>query len=188
MNNWEPPQEAWDKFILFLDADIDVAADKYEVIRRKLITYFERRQCLSAEYLADVSINRVIKRLFDGQIIETLMGYVYGVARIVHLEYLAEQKAGQLLHDEIAHNGEPIETAQTDDLRICFDECLATLTTENHEFIKLYYEDTRRAKIDNRKVMSGRMKISQNALVLRAFQIRKKLERCTNKCLKKRQA
>jgi hypothetical protein len=188
MNDWEPPQEAWDKFLLFLDADIDVAADKYEVIRRKLITYFERRKCLVAEYLADVAINRVMKRLFEGQLIATLMGYVYGVARIVYLEYLAEQRAGQAFHDEIARKGEPIADAEPNDLRICFDECVETLTTENQEFIKLYYEETGRAKIDNRKIMSEQKNVSQNALVLRAFQIRKKLERCINKCLKKRQA
>ena len=41
MSNWVPTREAWDKFLLLLDVDIEVAAEKYEAIRRRLILYFE---------------------------------------------------------------------------------------------------------------------------------------------------
>jgi DNA phosphorothioation-dependent restriction protein DptG len=64
---------------------------------------------------------------------------------------------------------------------------MAELPVEDQKFIKQYYEETQRVKINNRKSMGERLGISQNALVLRAFHIRRRLKRCINKCLKRLQ-
>jgi DNA-directed RNA polymerase specialized sigma24 family protein len=188
MKDWEPSSEAWNKFLSFLDADPDRVGEKYENIQRRLITFFECRRCLAAERLADVSINRVIRRNFEGEVIKSLMGYVYGVAKIVYLEYLAEQGKEQAVRDHLQYVGEPAKgDFDLDGLHVCFDRCLAELPSEDQKFIKQYYEETRRVKIDNRKSMVEQLGISQNALVLRAFHIRKRLKRCINECLKKLQ-
>lgn len=185
MKDWEPPLEAWEKFLSFLDADHDRAGEKYEGIQRKLITFFDCRRCLAPEHLADISINRIIRRYFEGEVINTLMGYVYGVAKIVYLEYLAEQRNEQVMQEHLTYTVEPAETdSEPDNLYVCFDSCMEELPKEDQEFIKQYYEEARRKKIDNRKLMAERLGISQNALVLRAFHIRKRLKRCIDKCLK----
>lgn len=191
MKDWEPPREAWDKFLNLLDEDPNKAGDKYEEIRRKLVTFFECRRCLAAERLADVSINRVIKRYFEGEVITTLMGYVYGVAKIVRLEYLAEQRNEQDARDELTRAGEAVVEpdfgdAEPDILRACFDGCMAELEADDRAFIKRYYEESRQKKIANRRSMAEELNISQNAVVLRVFHIRQRLKKCIDKCLKKR--
>jgi DNA-directed RNA polymerase specialized sigma24 family protein len=116
------------------------------------------------------------------------MGYVYGVAKIINLEYLAEQRNEQSTREHLKYAGATaVEDSDLDDLHGCFDRCMEELPAEDQEFIKQYYEETRRKKIDNRKSIAERLGISQNALVLRAFHIRKRLKRCIDKCLKKRQ-
>lgn len=191
MKDWQPSPEAWNKFLTLLDAEADRAGEKYEEIQRKLITFFECRKCLEAERLADVSINRVIRRYFEGEDIRTPMGYLYGVAKIIFLEYLAEQKQQRAGYDYLTHTGEPTsEQAEgdgNDDLHLCFDGCMAELKDEDRKFIKQYYEELRRKKIDTRKSMAQELEISPNAVALRAFHIRERLRRCINKCLKKRQ-
>jgi hypothetical protein len=189
MKDWEPPPEAWEKFLNLLDKDPDKAGVKYEEIRARLITFFECRRCLAAERLADISINRVIKRYFEGEVITTLMGYAFGVAKVVYLEYLAEQRNEKLVRDEFTRAGEGVvEPGIGDDepyiLQKCFDGCMAVLEADDRAFIKRYYEESRGEKIKNRKFMAGELNISQNAVVLRAYHLRQKLKRCINKCLK----
>lgn len=191
MKDWEPPPEAWEKFLNLLDEDPNKAGDKYEEIRGRLITFFECRRCLAAERLADVSINRVIKRYFEGEVITTLMGYVFGVAKVVRLEYLTEQRNEKLVRDEFTRAGEGVVEPDTDDdepdiLQRCFDACMAELEADDREFIKRYYEESQREKIKNRKSMAEELNISRNAVVLRAYHLRQRLKRCINKCLKKR--
>jgi DNA-directed RNA polymerase specialized sigma24 family protein len=140
-----------------------------------------------AERLADISLNRVIRRYFEGEVISALMGYVYGVAKLVYLEYLADQKNEQAFREHLTYTATSIEVeSDSDDLYACFDACMEELPPDDRKFIKQYYEDTRRKKIDNRKSMAEMIGITQNALVLRAFHIRKRLKRCITKCLKKR--
>lgn len=190
MKDWQPSPEAWDKFLTLLDADSDRAGEKYRELQRKLITFFECRKCLEAERLADVSINRMTRRYFEGEEIRNPMGYIYGVAKIVFLEYLAEQRQQQDGHDYLLHT-EELTSVQDgaeseDDLHACFDGCMVELQAEDRKFIKQYYEELRRKKIDTRKSMAKELGISANAVTLRAFHIRKRLKRCITKCLKKR--
>lgn len=191
MKDWELPPEAWEKFLKLLDDDPDKAGNKYEEIRGRLVTFFECRRCQAAERLADISINRVIKRYFEGEVITTLMGYVFGVAKIVYLEYLAEQRNEKHVQDELLREGEGVvepdfDGDEPDDLQICFDGCMAEVESDDRAFIKRYYEESQRKKIKNRKSMAEELNISQNAVVLRAYHLRQRLKRCIVKCLKKR--
>jgi hypothetical protein len=86
---WDLTEGAFDKFLVWLSPDRDQAALKYEQIRRGLIAIFEARGCAEAEELADVTIDRVVKRLremadiYDGD----PAPYFYAVAHCVQLEY-----------------------------------------------------------------------------------------------------
>jgi hypothetical protein len=53
----------------------------------------------------------------------------------------------------------------------------------NREIILSYYQDERRAKIDRRKRLAEQLKISLDALRIRAHRIRKGLEKCIASCL-----
>lgn len=53
--------ERFDNLLRLLDLDRDVAGDKYERLRRKLIKFFEWNACFPAEDLADETFDRVGK-------------------------------------------------------------------------------------------------------------------------------
>ena len=192
MSNWVPTREAWDKFLLLLDVDIEVAAEKYEAIRRRLILYFECRKRLEAENLADETITRVIKKNDEGVHIDDVMRYCYGVARIVLLEDFVKTRRHDLVQKELLRHSKPfLPRDDADDghiLMLTFDECMESLSQENRHFILSYYDDAGRAKIDKRKSLTEKLGVSRNAVTLRAYQIRKKLEKCIKSHLKRKVA
>src|SRR5829696_6063126 len=88
-NNRSITQAQFNFLLSWLDPDPSRAGEKYEAIRRKLITFFTARRCLQAEELADETINRVALKAH-----EVAPGYVgnpslyfYGVARKVFHEW-----------------------------------------------------------------------------------------------------
>ncbi|HEX7333472.1 MAG TPA: sigma-70 family RNA polymerase sigma factor [Pyrinomonadaceae bacterium] len=192
MSDWVPTREAWDKFLLLLDDDREAAGEKYENIRRRLIFYFECRKRYEAEDLADETITRVIKRCDEGIHIDDVMRYCYGVARIVFLETLvAVRRMDSVLQELIRFSSPfnpPDDTDELHILTVTFDECMDKLSIENRRFILTYYDDSGRAKIDKRKSLTEKLGVSRNAVTLRAFQIRKKLERCIKSHLRNRAA
>src|ERR1044071_7813819 len=79
---WALTQEAFSKFLHCLDADIGRAAEIYETIRGKLINFFTWRGCQFPEDHADEAINRVIRKLDEGETIREPSTYVYGAGRL----------------------------------------------------------------------------------------------------------
>jgi len=68
----------------------------------------------------------------------------------------------------------------------CLKECLRSITDENREIILEYYQDERRAKIDDRRLLAAKLGISPNGLFSRARRIRDKLEQCVSRCVKRK--
>lgn len=77
----------------WLDSDHQKAAEKYEKIRRRLITIFVSRGFQDAEDLADLTFNRVAARM--DQLVQAYIGdparYFLGVARNLMLEQAARK-------------------------------------------------------------------------------------------------
>ncbi len=183
MAEWLPSPEAWERFLTLLDANNQVAWERYEGLRRRLVIYFEGRNCRGAEDLALKTITRVIKRNEDGVPIDDVMRYSFGVARILRLEEGEIVRRENLVREELLRSGadvvnpkDPLDEAELK--FVAFEKCLDKLPAAKRKFILRYYEDVGRDKIDNRKSLSEELGISQNAVTLRAYQIRKKLEKC----------
>src|ERR1051325_4279811 len=87
---WELDAESFRALLRKFDEEVDRAAEKYELIRSRLIKFFESRRCNLAVELTDETINRVSRRISEGETIpqQSLSGYFYGVARNVWKEYL----------------------------------------------------------------------------------------------------
>src|SRR5437870_5362373 len=79
----------FDGLLLWLDPDRDRAADRYEMLRLRLMMFFEGRGCApAAGELADRVLDLVARKLSKGAEIHVRPeGYCYGVARRVRLEY-----------------------------------------------------------------------------------------------------
>lgn len=56
-------EKAFARLLTALDINHDRAAEKYELLRRKLIKMFERRQCANSEELADETLDRLTGKM-----------------------------------------------------------------------------------------------------------------------------
>jgi DNA-directed RNA polymerase specialized sigma24 family protein len=171
-------QESLTELLAWLDENREVAGQKYESIRKRLIAIFVNRGCSDAEDLADLTITRVAARLPEvaHNYVGEKISYFCGVARKVYLESRRKR--------EIATDQFPLPPAapRIDITRECLRECLDRLPSDQRELVLDYYLYERRAKIDNRRVLAEELKISVNALRLRAHHIRTALEKCVRQC------
>ena len=182
---WVMTQEAFDLLLAGFDPDREQAGQKYVRLRLKLVKYFEWRGAAFPDREADVTMNRVARRIAEGQAIHSLSAFSYGVARLVFSESLKAQRKEQ----EALECASPVEVQETDaDLdaevrRACLDRCLQALPEENRHLIIEYYDDEKGRKIERRKRLAARLGIPLNALRIRAHRIRVSLEACVRGCV-----
>jgi DNA-directed RNA polymerase specialized sigma24 family protein len=79
--------EAFAAFLARLASDPMQAGEAYEEQRQALVEFFECRGVTCAEDLTDEVFNRVARRLTEGEVIDNLPGYCFGVARFIVMEH-----------------------------------------------------------------------------------------------------
>lgn len=194
--NWTITSPAFDYLLEWLDKEENSDGQKYLEVRRRLVDYFDRKNCALPDELAEETLNRVAYRLEEAQIIEseTPAKYCYIFARFVFLESLRRADKSNVSLDGILRKGKEKETAISNDaseeravrerMLDCLEHCTAKLETENREIIVNYYGEER-VKIENRRALAQKLETSSNALSIRACRIRDKLEICVKKCANK---
>jgi DNA-directed RNA polymerase specialized sigma24 family protein len=182
---WVLTKEAFDCFLARLDRDRDRAGEKYESVRLKLLKYFEWRGSDSSDAEADETINRVARRIEEGENVYNLNGYIYGVAKMVYAEGMKIRKRKKELDDASDLEAIPIEEEDPEvvERRTCLERCLGHLTAEDREAITEYYQFEKGKKIEHRKELAIRFGISPNALRIKAHRKRVNLEECVRECL-----
>ena len=183
-SEWVLTQDAFDGFLSTLDRDRDKAGEKYEYIRLKLLKYFQWCGSDVPDIDADETINRVTRRIYEGENIYNLTGYIYGVARLVHAESLKRRNLRQTLDEdsliELSSTGVDVEGANYQE---CLERCLGRLSIEDREAITEYYRYNKTEKIDCRKRLAARLGISLSTLRVKMFRQRMNLEACAEKCV-----
>ena len=183
---WSLTREAFNKLLAKLDEDRERAGEKYQELRRNLIRFFEWRGCAFPEDNADEAINRVARKIDEGEQIRDLFNYSLGVGRMVLREMQRKQAKEDEAHNQSAQSkGDRDDSADLERRLECLRNCLANLTPEDRELIVEYYRGEKGLKIENRKRLAARLKISLNTLRMRALRLRDDLEACVEKCLKK---
>lgn len=173
-------QEEFESLLSFLGPSPEEAGRKYEEIRRRLIKIFTSRGCPTPEELVDESVDRVARKA--AELSKTYQGdpglYFYGVARRVFLEWSGKKPVS-------LPPPEP-ESSEEDQRELdCLEGCLESLPPEQSAFIRDYYRDDKRARIEVRKELAAGMGIGINALRIRAHRIRAELEKCVTACLER---
>jgi RNA polymerase sigma factor (sigma-70 family) len=194
--DWILNQEALDALLASLDPDRERAGARYEQIRQGLITFFECRGSATPEDHADDTINRVARRLLEGQVIQAdkSVSYFYGVARNVLREHwdsrargpipLEDQPSAALQSPDHHHQQEQESARLTKERRLeCLERCLDGCAPKDRELVRQYYQGDSGAKIEKRRRMAESLGIQINALRIRALRIREKLEECVTRCL-----
>jgi DNA-directed RNA polymerase specialized sigma24 family protein len=188
--DWTPTEQAFRRFLEWLDEGQDSSGARYLEMRKRLVRYFDQKQCISADDLADETLNRVTRRLDEeGTITDASPAhYCYIVAKFVFLEHLRlvrpESSGEDSDFDSAAMtlgSNPPDETAQ---MRLdCLDHCLQKLVAADRALILQYYRGEQGAeKIQRRRELADSLELSLNALSIRACRIRDRLEDCVTKC------
>lgn len=185
---WFLTQEYFEILLDWLDIDREIAGQKYEAIRRRLIKIFRGRHCREPEELADQTINRVACKIQE--IAPGYQGdpaaYFYGVAQNIYKEEWRSQKREVVAEVFPVYKPSVDGDADENALRLqCLKKCLAGLSADDREVVVAYYSFNQQTKIVDHRKLAERFALSLNNLRVRAFRIRQRLQKCVRKCLQK---
>ena len=194
LKNWTPTENSFQQFLHWFEEGVDSNGENYLEMRRRLVAYFDRKNCLSADELADETLARVAQKLQEkGEITDLSPAhYCYVTAKFVFLEYIRGGKRNQVSLEEISAAGLPdleanpsfldSDSANQEQMLICLDLCLKKLSSSDSELILEYYQGEQHEKIQRRRQLSEKLGLSANALSIRACRIRGKVETCVKEC------
>jgi len=179
---WTLTQEAFDKLLHALDGDRERAGNIYQETRSNLIRFFEWRGCPFPEDHADETINRVAKRILEGEDVRDVTKYFFGVARLLFLE-IQKARARELNALNNLPDAEP-SFHDSDEARLdCLRQCLGGISADQRDLIIGYYQGEKSNKIKNRQILAERLRVPIGTLRTRALRLREQLEVCVEKCL-----
>jgi RNA polymerase sigma factor (sigma-70 family) len=196
----DPDQSSFDRLLIWLDADREAAARKYEAIRRELIDFFGRHVGADAEDLADHTINVVIEKTPElaGAYTGNPKHYFFRVAHLKRLEYIRRQARRVLPRGDGGGTGDDKETddffdslpvpqpsssaAEKEMISACLHECLQKLRSEERKVFLLYYRKDGWAQLNYREELAASLGCSITALRLQIHRLKGRLRDCIRDC------
>jgi hypothetical protein len=177
-------QQSFDLLLSWLHPNPEEAGREYVKIRAGLIKNFASHGCKLPDRLADITIDRVARKL--PKIFENYEGkrepYFQRVAYYVLLEYYTHDPGEVEISDEL-----PLVAPDEDeDVEIefdCLDKCMKGLTEQKRYVIENYYQGDKGVKIRRRKELALSLNLELPALRVIALRIRKDLKSCIMDCL-----
>jgi len=185
--DWQLTQEGFDRLLTLLNPQRDLAAEKYEQMRKRLVKLFEWRGSQTPEEHADETFNRVARKIVEGMEIRDINHFVGGVARRLFLEMVEEHEREQKMLNQLPEGVAVMEIRDDEiDPRVdCFRSCLNELPPPQQQLIVDYYREDEHKRIEQRKRLAVALQIPLNALRIRAYRVRSQLDECIRDCLKK---
>jgi DNA-directed RNA polymerase specialized sigma24 family protein len=161
-----------------LDDDRHKAAERYEEIRRKLLAYFERRNCDHPDILADEVMDRAAHKIHAGALVPNVERYCFGIARIIVLEALRERKRAHAAFEELKslHPGTGARE-ETEALLDVLEQSMERLPPAERELICSYYQVANEGLITHRRLLSKQRGLTVSSLRVRVHRIRAKLQK-----------
>lgn len=139
---------------------------------------------MGPEHHVDEALDRVMRRLDEGENITHLMAYCYKIASYIFMEERKEQEQFRLAANNLPSQPPAPPSSGDESPQVkCFDRCLDGLPVESRILILDYYREEGRTKIQLRQQTAKRLGIPVNALRIRAHRIRVALEACVKHCL-----
>lgn len=179
-------REGFEALLAGLDADPERAGQRYEDIRLRLVKFFQWRQAVFPEDLADETIDRVGRRLCDDGAFrpESWGAYFHGFARNVLRESWKERACAPDGPQALRFAAQAAPDDEPKERRLeCLDRCLGALPDDSRRLVLQYYQLQRGAQIEHRRRVAKEHGIPVNALRLRVHRIRARLEACVRGCL-----
>jgi DNA-directed RNA polymerase specialized sigma24 family protein len=183
-NNSVLTKDSLERLLLYLDEDREHAGEKYETLRVGLVRFFEWRGCAFPEDHADEAIDRVARKIVEGEEIRNIQSYITAVARFLFMEIMKQRQKQQAALSQLPYEPVRQEPADDDARLECVRRCLQALAPESSRLVMAYYQDEGRNKIEVRKKLAQQLGISAHTLRMRLQRLREKLEECVSDCLR----
>jgi DNA-directed RNA polymerase specialized sigma24 family protein len=176
-NGWRLTTEAFTLLLQALDPDSGRAAEKYEILRHRLIVFFDVRSAAAPEDMADEVLDRVCRRLEEGEAIRGVTQYCYGVASRV----LRELWRGERRRLPVLPVSDDVEEKERRDQ--CLTRCLERLGGEARDLMLRYYAGAGRARSADRDRLAAELGISISGLRVKMHRLREQLQEQMERCL-----
>src|ERR1700744_759931 len=173
--DWTATKNSFEQFLHWLDEGSGSGGEKYLEMHRRLAAYFDRKNCLSADELADETLARVAQKLQEkGEITDLSPAhYCYVTAKFVFLEYIRQAKRSEVGLDELPPSSQPRVEAvaahpfstvrdNQEQMLEYLDQCLKKLPPVDSELILEYYQGEQQEKIQRRRQLGERLGLSAN--------------------------
>jgi DNA-directed RNA polymerase specialized sigma24 family protein len=153
-------------------------AAEYEVVRRKLIAFLDRRGALAPDTAADEVLDRVARRIEAGEPIRSLRAFIFGVARHVLMEGARRDSRERSASETLAAIGAHQDSAEAERRLDCLEHCLGALARESRELVELYHGSD-----EPRPALADRLRLTPGAMRTRVHRLRNDLSGCLARCL-----
>ena len=177
-------QESFDRLLHWLHPNAEEAGKSYVKIRSDLIKKFTSHGCSQPDKLADITIDRVAKKL--AEIAETYKGdrepYFHRVGYYVLLESFPKHVDEVELADDLPLPA-PEEEENVEPVFACLEKCIEHLPPRKQYLIRNYYRGDKGTKIRQRKELASTYNLELSALRIQALRIRQDLRSCIIECL-----
>jgi hypothetical protein len=152
------------------------AGGEYDALHRKLVRFFSHRACSSPEVMADETLDRVARRLTQGEDVQDVARYAHGVAMRVFQESWRVRPTESL--EALEKGGvEAEDPAAAERLDACLAECLRELPQRDSELLLRYFAGGGRVRIDDRARLAAEVGLSPNGLRIRVCRLKEALGR-----------
>lgn len=178
-------QSGLDLLLAVLHPDREQAAARLLLLRRKLLKFFAWNKAPYPDELADESLDRVARRLAEGESIrhQDPAAYVHGFARNILRESWSRPRLVRAPSAALAA-APPAEQAAAERRSRCLDRCLDRLPPESRRLLLAYYQaEGGAAKIASRRQLAAELEVSGGNLRLKLHRLRLELEGCVRACL-----
>jgi RNA polymerase sigma factor (sigma-70 family) len=160
-----------DRFLDLLDGDPREAERKYKALRGKLVFYFQHNGCTDPENLADEVFSRVLRRRNeDVDIYSSLSAYCYGIAEHILREHRRRPKPEELPAEIREPMPASILGLNRVEQHVLVQQCLQSLPEDERQILFRYY-------LADRASLARELRMTENALRIRVFRIKRKLEK-----------
>ena len=173
----------------YLDSDEETASEKYLALHSKITKISSWKGCAASEVdeIADTVIDRIAKKIVEGEEIKDVNSYARGVLRFILLERSRKMKE-DAVGDDLPEVSVLPEIPDEPELRLrCLRKCLATTVSDESDrrlIIGYYDTDAGEKNKENRKKLAKELNITMTNLKVKAGRLRNRLEKCVNECVK----
>lgn len=189
---WVLTGQAFEKLLGLFDPDPDIAAIRYEEMRRRLRKFFDWNRTKDPDELVDETFDRAARRINEGVEVRNAASYLTGIARLLLKEYwVSHASKTEEIGDQPAGGDtrlvpEEEEREESDQRLQCLEDCTGSLAQIECQRVLEYYSGEKREKIDNRIRMAREMGVTLGNLRVRMLRLRERLEKCILECVDKK--